>query len=174
LAPECLFPFITYFYVYFFYISLPFLFAVLYVFLYFVAVIRSLFAMRIGSAIAKKLKLRYKEPIFLDDEDDDDDKEKKKKKKKKSLKQKIKNLPVNFKIFIQNFFISIHNKIVWGIKEKSTAHDFKKLFTSFINSYLSLVALFYLKIMLTAFQPFGCIVHPNGKQTLKASLNIFW
>ena len=121
-----------------------------------------MFASCIGGKIMKKLNCRYKIPIESDSDESDEEKD-----FKKSLMKKI-------KITISNGFTYARNSIIWTIKEKSTKEDFRKLITLFLGAYLSFISFFFLRIMTTAFEPFGCEYQPNGKYTLKKSTDLFW
>jgi hypothetical protein len=173
LGPECIFRIFglqfSYYYVYFTNISLPYIFLLTFIFIYFISVLRSLFAATIGFKIAKMLKLKYRKPLESDDEEDSDEEEEVVKKKTKiiSFFKGIHREIVNSLIWFRNF-------IVWTIRQKSTMIELKRLFSKIVGAYLSFISFFYLKIMTTSFQIFGCDWQPNGIYTFKESPDILW
>jgi hypothetical protein len=134
------------------------------VFIYLFIIIRSLFAATIGWRIIKCLNLKYRKPISLDDEEEP-------KKKKSKFISFIKELFVEG---ILNNIIWIRNLIIWGIKQKSSLLDIKRLGNKIIGGYLSTISFFYLRIMTTSFKTFGCDWQPNGIYTFKESPDINW
>jgi hypothetical protein len=169
LGPECIFRIFglqfSYYYVYFTNISLPYTFLLAFILIYFISVLRSLFAATIGFKIAKMLKLKYKKP--LESDEDSDDEEVKKKSKFFTFVKGIYREMVNSFIWFRNF-------IIWSIRQKSSTIELKRLFSKIVGAYLSFISFFYLKIMTTSFQIFGCDWQPNGIYTFKESPDILW
>ena len=143
---------------------MPFLFILAFFFLYILLVLRSIFSSIIGYKISKCLKLKYKKPI----EDNSDSDEEVDIKKKSKIGLYFKSI---FRSILNNF-IWLRNVIVWGIREKSTFLQLRRLFNKVLGASLSFIVFFYLRIMTTSFQIFGCDYQPNGIYTLKESPDI--
>ena len=146
---------------------MPFIFILAFFFLYLLLVIRSEFAATIGIKISKCMKLKYKKPQESDDDSDEDDLEK----SSKITFKLIKYVKTIIRMIINNI-IWVRNIIVWGIREKTTALELRRLFNKVIGASLSFIVFFYLRIMTTSFQIFGCDYQPNGIYTLKESPDI--
>jgi hypothetical protein len=145
---------------------MPFFFLFAFIVIYIIALLRSLFATTIGFKIAKCLKLKYKKPIESDDEDSDDEQTKK--------KSKIKSLIFGILRSVENGLIWVRNFWVWCIRQESTAIELKRLFNKIVGAYLSFISFFFLRIMTTSFQIFGCDWQPNDTYTFKESPDILW
>jgi superfamily I DNA and RNA helicase len=145
---------------------MPFFFLFAFIVIYIIALLRSLFAATVGFKIAKCLKLKYKKPVESDNEDSDDE-ETKKKSKVKALISGILRAAGNGLVWVRNFF-------VWCIRQKSTTIELRRLFNKIVGAYLSFISFFFLRIMTTSFQIFGCDWQPNGSYTFKESPDIIW
>jgi hypothetical protein len=145
---------------------MPFFFLFAFIVIYIIALLRSLFAATIGFKIAKCLKLKYKKPIESDDEDSDDEQTKK--------KSKIKSLIFGILRSAGNGLIWVRNFWVWSVRQKSTVIELKRLFNKIVGAYLSFISFFFLRIMTTSFQIFGCDWQPNDTYTFKESPDILW
>jgi hypothetical protein len=144
---------------------MPFLFLFAFISIYLIAVLRSVFAATIGFKIAKCLKLKYKKPLESENESDDEEIKK---------KSKIKETCMNIVRGVSNVFIMARNFIVWCIRQKSTVVELRRLFNKIVGAYLSFISFFFLRIMTTSFQIFGCDWQPNGSYTFKESPDIIW
>jgi hypothetical protein len=127
--------------------------------------LRSLFAATIGWRIIKCLNIKYRKPISLDNEDEENNK------KYSKVISFFKNFFVEG---ILNNIIWVRNLFIWGIKQKSSLLDIKRLGNKIIGGYLSTISFFYLRIMTTSFKTFGCDWQPNGSYTFKESPDINW
>jgi di/tricarboxylate transporter len=144
---------------------MPFIFLFAFIFIYMIAILRSVFAATIGFKIAKCMKLKYKKPLESDGESDDEDVKK---------KSKFKSFLLGILRGVSNVFILARNFIVWSIRQKSTVIELRRLFNKIVGAYLSFISFFFLRIMTTSFQIFGCDWQPNDTYTFKESPDILW
>jgi hypothetical protein len=145
---------------------MPFIFLIAFIFIYFLIVLRSLFAATIGIRIAGCLKLKFKKPLQESDDDSDDEEVQKKSKIVKFIKQICR--------LIGNIFIWIRNFSVWSIRQSSTILELRRIFNKIVGAYFSFISFFFLRIMTTSIQIFGCDWQPNGIYTFKESPDITW
>jgi hypothetical protein len=136
-------------------ILLPFIALFFFLCLYLLVVLRSILVKFISSKLLKKVK--YITPIL----------------NKISINKDEEFKPKKLDA-VKNYFIHLINLFLWFFKETSTAQELSDSFAVIINFYVEkVIFLFYIDIMTTAFQSFGCKEQPNGMWTLVASPNIF-
>jgi hypothetical protein len=144
---------------------MPFIFLAAFLFIYMMAILRSLFAVTIGYRISQCLKLKYRKPLESDGEDSDNEEVK---------KSKIFSMLKGLFRGIANLFIWVRNFSLWSIRQKSSLLEMSRFFNKIVGAYLSFISFFFLRIMTTSFQIFGCDLQPNGIYTFKESPDITW
>jgi hypothetical protein len=138
-----------------------------FIFLYITGITRAIFAKNIGKRVAKALGIKYITPYGSKDTLDDYQRS------KLTKTQKLGTLIVNIVKYIVNLLIWCVNFMIWMFKETQTKQELKTFFNKVVNSYLSFISIFYIRIMTTSSQIFVCTYQPDGSWTLNKSSDLF-
>jgi hypothetical protein len=124
-----------------------------FVIIYFVGELRSLFAGLIGSKIVKALGIRYMKPPSF---------------------QPIMTKTQEFKIWFVRQLVWVYNVLIWVPRHKSTRRDLKIFFNRLLNTLSAYISFLYIFMMTTAAEIFVCTSQKNGSYTLNESSDILW
>jgi hypothetical protein len=157
LQPQCLFPDFGYTARWAFTSSLPLIFFAMFVLLYILVVIRTLFANRLGKYIRAKYTKFWEVPIYED----------------RSFRTTVKVYMLQSVYFWINLFIWIGNFNLWFFKQGMTRRQLRYTFNRCVNSFTAFVSFSFIYIFTSASDIFICTVQPNGDSTLNSSPDIF-
>ena len=124
---------------------------VLFIVIYIIGELRSLFARTIGYRLMKSLKIQYMRPPDFTSE-----------------MTKIQN----FQTWFIRQVIWVYNVFVWIPRHTSTRRDFKILFNRLLNTLSAYISFLYIFMMTTASEIFVCTSQKNGSFTLNESADI--